>query len=104
MTTAQIKLTDEEMRALEDISRHERRSLSDLIQGSVEALLREHSPGNGAELPPEVRLCPQPLAEKIDLRDLDRPQGPHTGINAIIGRWPGDESEAEILAALDELS
>jgi hypothetical protein len=33
-----------------------------------------------------------------------QPQGPHSGINAIIGRWPGDESEAEIAAALEELS
>jgi hypothetical protein len=35
---------------------------------------------------------------------LRRPQGPRSGINAIIGRWPGDESEAEIAAALEELS
>jgi hypothetical protein len=33
-----------------------------------------------------------------------QPQGPHSGINAIIGRWPGNESEAEISAALEVLS
>jgi hypothetical protein len=27
-----------------------------------------------------------------------------SGLRAIIGRWPGDESEAEIAAALEELS
>jgi hypothetical protein len=35
---------------------------------------------------------------------LRQPQGPRSGLNAIIGRWPGDESEAEIAAALEELS
>jgi hypothetical protein len=33
-----------------------------------------------------------------------RPQTATTGINAIFGRWPGDETEEEILAALEELS
>lgn len=35
---------------------------------------------------------------------LRQPQGPRSGINAIIGRWPGDESEVEIAAAIEELS
>jgi len=35
---------------------------------------------------------------------LRQPQGPRSGLNAIIGRWPGDESEAEITAALEALS
>ena len=33
-----------------------------------------------------------------------RPQAATTGIHAIFGRWPGDETEEEILAALEELS
>lgn len=33
-----------------------------------------------------------------------KPQGPRTGVNAIMGRWPGTESEAEILAVLEEIS
>jgi hypothetical protein len=33
-----------------------------------------------------------------------QPQGPRSGVNAIIGRWPGDETEEEIASALLELS
>jgi hypothetical protein len=32
-----------------------------------------------------------------------RPQTSTSGVNAIIGRWPGEHSDQEILAALDEL-
>jgi hypothetical protein len=35
---------------------------------------------------------------------LRQPQGPRTGVNAIIGQWPGDESDEEIAAALEDLS
>ena len=35
---------------------------------------------------------------------LRQPQGPRSCINAIIGLWPGDESEAELAAALEALS
>ena len=44
------------------------------------------------------------LVRKLDRRSLYQPQGPDSGINAIIGRWPGDESEEEILALLEDLS
>lgn len=44
------------------------------------------------------------LVRKLDPRTLHQPQGPDSGINAIIGRWPGDESDEEIIALLDELS
>jgi hypothetical protein len=37
-------------------------------------------------------------------RTLRRPQGPRSGINAVIGRWPGDETEEEILSVLEKLS
>lgn len=35
---------------------------------------------------------------------LRQPQGPRSGINAIIGQWPGDESDEEIARALRDLS
>lgn len=41
---------------------------------------------------------------KFDRSVLHQPQGPDSGINAIIGKWPGDESDEEILALLEELS
>lgn len=44
------------------------------------------------------------LVGKLDLEALRVPQGPYTGINAIIGKWPGDESDEEIQALLEELS
>jgi hypothetical protein len=47
---------------------------------------------------------PAPLFRVMDAPSLHQPQGPRSGVNAIIGRWPGDESEEEITAALRELS
>jgi hypothetical protein len=35
---------------------------------------------------------------------LRHPQGPRTGVNAIIGQWPGTETDEEIAQALEELS
>jgi hypothetical protein len=60
-------------------------------------------------LPREDDADPQPvrrrpLVRKLDIAALHQPQGPDSGINAIIGKWPGDESEEEILALLEELS
>ncbi len=47
---------------------------------------------------------PKPAMAPLDLRSLRVPQGPRSGINAIWGQWPGDESDAEFLAAMQELS
>jgi hypothetical protein len=61
----------------------------------------------GAE---EDRLVePEPTSRPVIVRKLDRqalhqPQGPDSGINLLIGKWPGDESEEEILALLEEMS
>lgn len=52
----------------------------------------------------KVRPRDRVLVRKLDLEALHQPQGPDTGINAIIGKWPGDESEEEILALLEEMS
>jgi hypothetical protein len=48
------------------------------------------------------RLPEPPPAASLRER-LQVPQGPDSGINAIFGRWPGDESEEEIIAALKAL-
>jgi hypothetical protein len=47
---------------------------------------------------------PTPLLRIMDGANLREPQGPRSGINAVIGKWPGDESDEEIVAALRELS
>jgi hypothetical protein len=50
----------------------------------------------------------RPLVRKLDLKALHQPQGPDTGINAIIGKWPGDEGlgedEERFIALVEEIS
>lgn len=47
---------------------------------------------------------PQPLFAELDNRELYRPQGPRSGLNAIFGKWPGDETDDEIFAMIEEIS
>jgi hypothetical protein len=47
---------------------------------------------------------PTPLFRDLDVTTLRQLQGPRSGVNAIIGRWPGDETDDEVAAALRELS
>lgn len=47
---------------------------------------------------------PTPLFRTMETAGLRQPQGPRSGVNAVIGRWPGEESDEEIAAALRELS
>jgi hypothetical protein len=44
------------------------------------------------------------ILKKFDPRILHRPQGPDSGLNAVMGKWPGDETDEEVLALLEELS
>jgi hypothetical protein len=61
-------------------------------------------------LPREDDADPQPvrrriLVRKLDISALHQPQGPDSGINAIIGKWPGDDlSEEEFIALVEEIS
>jgi hypothetical protein len=47
---------------------------------------------------------PRPLMSALDVRDLRRPQGARSGIAAIMGQWPGDETDEEFAAAVNALS
>ena len=47
---------------------------------------------------------PIPLFRSLDTVELRRPQGPRSGVNAIFGRWPGEESDEEFAAAIEALS
>jgi len=47
---------------------------------------------------------PPPRRRKLDMAPYHQSQGPRSGVNAIIGRWPGDETDEEIQAALERLS
>jgi hypothetical protein len=44
------------------------------------------------------------LVRRLDRKALHRPQGPNSGINAIIGRIPADDDDEEIIALLQKLS
>jgi len=47
---------------------------------------------------------PEPGTAKLDTSRLRRPQSTRSGMAAIMGHWPGDESDEEIEAALERLS
>jgi hypothetical protein len=48
--------------------------------------------------------APKALFQALDMRGLHRPQGARSGVAAVMGRWPGDESDEEVEALLAELS
>lgn len=50
-----------------------------------------------AEVPRPLRVAPDPLR-------LRRAQTPTTGLGAVFGKWPGNESDDEVFAALEALS
>ena len=47
---------------------------------------------------------PRPLEAGLDVRERTEPQGQRSGVNAIFGRWPGDETDEEIASAFEEIS
>ncbi len=59
-----------------------------------------------SEEPEDQPVEQRPLVGKLDLDALHRPQGPNSGINAIIGKWPIEEGEDEeqIIALIEEIS
>lgn len=46
---------------------------------------------------------PRPAPTRIDLRAAHQVQAANTGLSAVYGKWPGDETEDELLAALKDL-
>ena len=50
------------------------------------------------------RRIPVPRTRTIERNTLRQPQGPRSGVAAVIGRWPGEESDDEIDAWLEEIS
>lgn len=59
----------------------------------------------GAEREPSFwSRVPTPRTRRFDPSALHVPQGPRTGVSAIIGRWPGDETDEEIAAWLERTS
>jgi hypothetical protein len=59
---------------------------------------------NGANASPLFSTPPLPGSSRLDPSRLRKPQGARSGMAAIMGRWPGDETEGEIEAALEQIS
>ncbi len=73
-------------------------------RGTVQRVEAEHiASANERELALWQQI-PIPMGTTTTLSELRRPQGPDSGLNAIFGQWPGNESDEELIAALDELS
>lgn len=58
----------------------------------------------GASEKPIWSRIPQPAGRRLVISRLHRSQGPRSGLAAIMGRWPGDETDEQIHAALERLS
>lgn len=71
------------------------------------SVLRVEAERIEAAAPTDISLwsdLPRPFARVLDARTLRKPQGPDSGLAAIFGKWPGTESDEEILRALEEMS
>jgi hypothetical protein len=69
-----------------------------LLRIDAEAVV--HAPDEGRFF----STIPKPVRQRFDLRERVREQQHKTGLAAVLGRWPGDETEEEIRQALKELS
>ncbi len=71
--------------------------------GSVQRIEAEHFEAARGEVslwadaPSPLRMPPNPWP-------IRAPQSPTTGVGAVFGKWPGNESDEEVFAALDALS
>lgn len=97
---------DEQMDAMQELWRKRVVVLGTAIYRASGRLLRIEAEAvkPGENEPTVFSRMPTPPGTKIDVSKLRRPQGPKSGISAIIGKWPGDETEEEITAILEELS
>jgi hypothetical protein len=59
---------------------------------------------DGANASPLFSTPPVASKNRLDASRLRKPQGPRSGMAAIMGRWPGDETEEEIEQALERVS
>lgn len=58
----------------------------------------------GADEPSLFSRMPTSRHERMDTTKLKKAQGPRSGMAAIAGAWPGDETDEEIEAVLEQLS
>lgn len=58
----------------------------------------------GADAPGFWSKISPPLGRKLDLRALRKPQTPTSGVSAIFGIWPGNETDEEWAEMIERLS
>ncbi len=58
-------------------------------------------PGEG--ISPLFSKLPEALDRQALRSEVRHPQVPSTGVNAFFGRWPGEETDEELLRELDDL-
>lgn len=75
------------------------RPAGSLLRVDVDAVM----PGSDLELALWSE-SPRPLFARPDAPVFFRLQGAQSGLESIIGAWPGDETDDEIFALLDEIS
>ncbi len=97
---------DEQIDAMQELWRKRVLVLGTAIYRASGRLLRidAETVKPGENEPTIFSRMPSPPRTKFDTSKLRKPQGPKSGISAIIGKWPGDETEEEITAMLEELS
>lgn len=73
--------------------------------GSLLRVEAEHIDiANAAENVSLWSVEPRPLEADLVPRSLIQHQGTFSGLNAIFGKWPGDETETELFTALEAIS
>jgi hypothetical protein len=97
---------DEQMDAMQELWRKRVLVLGTAIYRASGRLLRIDAEAvrPGENEPPVFSRMPTPPGTMVDVSTLRKPQGPRSGISAIIGKWPGNETEEEMTAILEELS
>lgn len=72
--------------------------------GAIQRVEADIVRGASAEELDLFAVTPTPIGGSLPAREISRPQGPRSGLNAIFGRWPGDETDDQIFEELDQLS
>jgi hypothetical protein len=97
---------DDQIETIHDLWRRRILVLGTAIYRASGRLLRVDAdavkPGDNE--PSIFSRVPIPSHAKLDVSKFRKLQGPRSGIAAIIGEWPGDETDDEIDAALERLS
>lgn len=97
---------DDQMDAMQELWRKRVLVLGTAVYRASGRLLRidAESVKPGENEPNVFSRMPSPLSTKIDVSKLRKPQGPRSGMAAIIGKWPGEETDEQIQEALERLS